>query len=71
GLAVIASCFRIDILQKGFKNVCFNIKPNDDLRQELEHLGFNGLKRVFILSHSKRNTLARVYKAINKLSQIK
>ncbi|RKV36172.1 virulence associated protein VapD [Helicobacter pylori] len=46
------------------------LQAYDGLRQELEPLGFENTQGSVYVNHSKKNTLAQVYKAINKLSQI-
>ncbi|WQX34340.1 virulence associated protein VapD [Helicobacter pylori] len=46
------------------------LQAYDDLRQELEPLRFENTQGSVYVNHSKENTLAQVYKAINKLSQI-
>jgi virulence-associated protein VapD len=46
-------------------------KAYDEIRQELEKLGFEWTQGSVYLNHSETNTLATVYKAINLLSQIK
>ncbi|WQT12634.1 virulence associated protein VapD [Helicobacter pylori] len=57
---------KIEILKK-YKRT---LQAYDDLRQELELLGFENTQGSVYVNHSKENTLAQVYKAINKLSQI-
>jgi virulence-associated protein VapD len=45
-------------------------KAYDEIRQELEALGFEWTQGSVYASHAKENTLTTVYKAINRLSQI-
>ena len=42
----------------------------DEARQELESLGFEWRQGSLYINHSQANSLAAVYKAINRLSQI-
>ena len=42
----------------------------DEIRQELEHLGFEWTQGSVYISKSENDTLTTVYKAINKLSKI-
>ena len=42
----------------------------DEIRQELEHLGFEWTQGNVYVSKSEKDTLTTVYKAINKLSTI-
>ena len=42
----------------------------DEIRQELEHLGFEWTQGSVYVSKSEKDTLTTVYKAINKLSKI-
>lgn len=42
----------------------------DEIRQELEALGFNWTQDNLYLSSDSTNSLTTVYKAINRLSQI-
>ncbi len=46
-------------------------KAYDEIRQELELLGFEWTQGSVYISQSSKNTLTTVYKAINKLSKIK
>ncbi|PDW34671.1 virulence associated protein VapD [Helicobacter pylori] len=46
------------------------LQAYDDLKQELEPLGFENTQGSVYVNYSKENTPAQVYKAINKLSQI-
>lgn len=45
-------------------------KAYDEVRQELENLGFEWTQGSVYMSKEKENTLSFVYKAINKLSNI-
>nr|WP_208376672.1 virulence associated protein VapD [Helicobacter pylori] len=63
---VIAFGLKTEILKK-YKRT---LQAYDDLRQELEPLGFENTQGSVCVNHSKENTLVQVYKAINKLSQI-
>ncbi|WQR64091.1 virulence associated protein VapD [Helicobacter pylori] len=62
----LAFDLKIEILKK-YKRT---LQAYDGLRQELEPLGFENTQGSVYVNHSKENTLAQVYKAINKLSQI-
>ncbi|MGL2889894.1 virulence associated protein VapD [Helicobacter pylori] len=62
---VIAFDLKTEILKK-YKRT---LQAYDDLRQ-LELLGFENTQGSVYVNYSKENTLAQVYKAINKLSQI-
>ncbi len=42
----------------------------DEIRRELEQLGFEWTQGSVYISTSEKDTLTNVYKAINKLSQI-
>lgn len=64
----LAFDLKIEILKKEYGEP-YN-KAYDDLRQELELLGFENTQGSVYVNYSKENTLAQVYKAINKLSQI-
>ncbi len=61
----LAFDLKIEILKKEYGEP-YN-KAYDDLRQELELLGFENTQGSVYVNE---NTLAQVYKAINKLSQI-
>ncbi|MCH4600301.1 endoribonuclease VapD [Helicobacter pylori] len=63
----LAFDLKIKILKKEYGEP-YN-KVYDDLRQ-LELLGFENTQGSVYVNYSKENTLAQVYKAINKLSQI-
>ncbi|KNX48507.1 endoribonuclease VapD [Helicobacter pylori] len=65
----LAFDLKIEILKKEYGRTLYN-KAYDDLRQELELLGFENTQGSVYVNYSKENTLAQVYKAINKLSQI-
>ncbi len=45
-------------------------KAYDEIRQELETLGFEWIQENFYINNYQENTLTTVYKAINRLSQI-
>lgn len=42
----------------------------DEIRQELENLGFEWTQGSVYINHSPENSLTTVYKAIHRLSQI-
>lgn len=42
----------------------------DEIRQEMSNLGFDWAQGSLYISNDNSNTLATVYKAINRLSQI-
>lgn len=65
----IAFDLKIDDLKKEYGEP-YN-KAYDEIRQELELLGFEWTQGSLYISNSSKNTLANVYKAINKLSNIK
>jgi virulence-associated protein VapD len=46
-------------------------KAYDEIRQELEALGFDWTQGSVYINSDSENSLATVYKAINRLSQIK
>lgn len=64
----IAFDLKIDDLKKNYGEP-YN-KAYDEIRQELEALGFDWTQGSVYMSVSKENTLTTVYKAINKLSKI-
>lgn len=64
----IAFDLKIDDLKKNYGEP-YN-KAYDEIRQELEGLGFEWTQGSVYMSVSKENTLTTVYKAINKLSKI-
>ena len=43
----------------------------DEIRQELETLGFEWTQGSVYINHSEKDSLTTVYKAINRLSRIK
>lgn len=45
-------------------------KAYDEIRQELEQLGFEWTQGSVYINHSEKDSLTTVYKAINKLSKI-
>ena len=45
-------------------------KAYDEVRQELEALGFEWTQGSVYINHSDKDSLTTVYKAINKLSRI-
>lgn len=45
-------------------------KAYDEIRQELENLGFEWTQGSVYMSNAQDNTLSSVYKAINRLSNI-
>lgn len=64
----LAFDLKIDDLKKYYGEP-YN-KACDEIRQELEVLGFEWTQGSVYMSQSKENSLTLVYKAINKLSQI-
>lgn len=64
----LAFDLKIDDLKKYYGEP-YN-KAYDEIRQELEVLGFEWTQGSVYMSQSKENSLTLVYKAINKLSQI-
>jgi virulence-associated protein VapD len=64
----IAFDLKIDDLKKEYGEP-YN-KAYDEIRQELELLGFEWTKEGVYINYGGKNTLTTVYKAINKLSQI-
>lgn len=64
----IAFDLKIDVLKKHYGEP-YN-KAYDEIRQELEMLGFEWTQGSVYLNTNKNNSLTSVYKAINKLSQI-
>lgn len=65
----IAFDLKIDDLKKEYGEP-YN-KAYDEIRQELEALGFEWTQGSLYISKSNKDTLTNVYKAINKLSNIK
>lgn len=64
----IAFDLRIEDLKKYYGEP-YN-KAYDDIRQELETLGFEWTQGSVYMAKSDKNTLTVVYKAINQLSKI-
>ena len=64
----IAFDLKIDDLKKEYGDP-YN-RAYDEIRQELESVGFEWTQGSVYISKSQENTLATVYRAINKLSGI-
>lgn len=64
----IAFDLKIDILKQQYGDP-YN-KAYDDVRQELETLGFEWTQGSVYINSSNKDSLTTVYKAINRLSQI-
>lgn len=64
----IAFDLKIDDLKKEYGDP-YN-RAYDEIRQELETLGFDWTQGSVYISNSEKDSLATVYKAINKLSKI-
>lgn len=64
----IAFDLKIDILKKVYGDP-YN-KAYDEIRQELEAVGFEWTQGSVYINNSNKNGLAVVYKAINRLSRI-
>ena len=64
----IAFDLKIDDLKKNYGEP-YN-KAYDEIRQELELLGFEWTQGSLYINSSPQNTLTTVYKAVNKLSKI-
>lgn len=64
----IAFDLKIDDLKKAYGEP-YN-RAYDEIRQEMETLGFNWTQGSLYINSSNTDNLARVYKAINKLSKI-
>lgn len=64
----IAFDLKIDDLKKNYGDP-YN-SAYDEIRQELEGLGFQWTQGSVYINNSEKDTLTTVYKAINKLSQI-
>jgi virulence-associated protein VapD len=64
----IAFVLKIDDLKKTYGEP-YN-RAYDEIRQELEALGFEWTQGSVYMSVAKENTLTTVYKAINRLSGI-
>lgn len=64
----VAFDLKIDDLKKAYGEP-YN-KAYDEIRQELEELGFEWTQGSLYINSDDKNNLAQVYKAINKLSGI-
>ena len=64
----IAFDLKIDDLKKNYGEP-YN-KADDEIRQELEQLGFEWTQGSVYINASSSNSLTTVYKAINRLSKI-
>ena len=64
----IAFDLKIDDLKKAYGEP-YN-RAYDEIRQEMEALGFNWTQGSLYINSSNIDNLAQVYKAINKLSKI-
>lgn len=64
----IAFDLKIEDLKKSYGEP-YN-KAYDEVRQELETLGFEWTQGSVYINHSDQNSLTTVYKAINRLSRI-
>lgn len=64
----IAFDLKIDDLKKNYGEP-YN-RAYDEIRQELESLGFEWTQGSVYLNYDEKNTLTTVYKAINRLSSI-
>ena len=64
----IAFDLKIDDLKKEYGDP-YN-KAYDEIRQELEMLGFDWTQGSVYINNSEKDSLAIVYKAINRLSRI-
>ncbi len=64
----IAFDLKIEDLKK-FYGDPYN-KAYDDIRQELDELGFEWTQGSLYINKNPKNTLTNVYKVINKLSKI-
>ena len=64
----IAFDLKIDDLKKAYGEP-YN-RAYDEIRQEMETLGFNWTQGSMYINSSNTDNLAQVYKAINKLSKI-
>ena len=64
----IAFDLKIDDLKKAYGEP-YN-RAYDEIRQEMEALGFNWTQGSLYINSSNTDNLAQVYKAINKLSKI-
>ena len=70
GLSMYAIAFdlKIDDLKKEYGDP-YN-KAYDEIRQELEMLGFDWTQGSVYINNSEKDSLAAVYKAISRLSKI-
>ncbi|MDR2105601.1 MAG: virulence protein [Deferribacteraceae bacterium] len=64
----IAFDIKIDDLKKHYGDP-YN-KAYDEIRQELDQVGFDWAQGSVYITRTSENTLAAVYSAINRLSQI-
>ena len=64
----IAFDFKIDDLKREYGEP-YN-RAYDEIRQELESLGFEWTQGSVYINNSEKDSLTTVYKAINKLSRI-
>ena len=64
----IAFDLKIDDLRKEYGDP-YN-KAYDEIRQELESIGFESIQGNFYIGTAEKDSLTTVYKAINKLSSI-
>jgi len=64
----IAFDLKIDDLKKAYGEP-YN-RAYDEIRQEMESLGFSWTQGSLYINNSNTDNLAQVYKAINKLSKI-
>ena len=64
----IAFDFKIDDLKQEYGE-SYN-RAYDEIRQELESLGFEWTQGSVYINNSEKDSLTTVYKAINKLSRI-
>ncbi len=65
----IAFDLEIDDLKKNYGDPSYN-RAYDEIRQELEILGFEWTQGSLYVNSTEKNTLAEVYKAITKLKSI-
>lgn len=65
----IAFDLKIDTLKQEYGEP-YN-EAYDEIRQELETLGFEWTQGSVYINHSEKDSLTTVYKAINRLSRIK
>ncbi|GHV09097.1 endoribonuclease VapD [Clostridia bacterium] len=64
----IAFDLKIDDLKRSYGEP-YN-KAYDEVRQEMEQLGFEWTQGSVYINHDTKNSLTTVYKAINRLSKI-